>query len=52
VQVGALVSGYARVEDVVVAALDHIDGVDLHVAQVLDRRRRRAGSVAEGRGLV
>ena len=48
-QVRALVAGDARVEDVVVAALDHVDGVDLHVAQVLHGGARRLGPVAERR---
>ena len=52
VQVLAPVLGDAREEDVVVAALDDVDGVDLHVAQVLDRRARRLRPVAERRRLV
>jgi hypothetical protein len=52
VQMLAPVSGNARVEDLVMAAFDHIDGIDLHIAQVLHRGARRLGSVAEWRGFV
>ena len=38
----------ARVEDVVMAALDDVDGVNLQVAQVRDRCRRGLGTGAEG----
>ena len=38
----------ARVEDVVMAALDDMDGVDLHVAQVRHRCRRGLRARAEG----
>ena len=48
----APVGGNARVEDVVVAALDDVDGVDLHVAEMLDRRARRLRPVAERRRRV
>ena len=51
-QMRALVAGDARVQDVVVAALDHVDGVDLHVAQMLHRRARRLRPVAERRGRI
>ena len=51
-QMLALVRRDARVEDVVMAALDHMDGVDLYVAEVLDRGAGRLGSVTERRGLV
>ena len=51
-QMLALVSGNARIEDVVVAALDHVDRVDLHVAQMLHRRPRRVGPVAERRVFI
>ena len=50
--IGAPVRRNARVEDLVVAALDHVDRVDLHVSQVLDRGARRRGPRAERRGLV
>ena len=33
-----------------VAAFDHIDRVDLHVAEMLDREPRGRGSVTEWRG--
>ena len=42
----------ARVEDVVLAALDDVDGVNLQVAQVRHRRRRGLGAGAEGFGGV
>jgi hypothetical protein len=48
-QVLASISGDARVEDVVVTALDDVDGVDLHVAEVFHRGPRRLGPVAERR---
>ena len=37
-------------EDVVMAALDHVDRVDLNVAQVLHRQARGLGPVAERHG--
>src|SRR3977135_3813371 len=51
-QMVALVSGNAREEDLVMAAFDHIDGVDLHIAQVLHRGANRPGPVAKRRGFV
>ena len=51
-QMVAPVSGDARVEDLVMAALDHVDGVDLHIAQVLHRGARRPGPAAERRVFV
>ena len=51
-QMLALISRNARIEDVVVAAFDHIDGVDLHIAQMLHRGARRLGPVAERRGRI
>src|SRR5215470_4902170 len=48
-QMGTLVAGNAREEDVMMAALDHIDRVDLHVTQVLHRRAGGLGTVAEWR---
>src|SRR5204863_471433 len=48
----ALVSGDARIQDVVVAALDHVDGVDLNVAQVLHGKARRLGPVPEWHGSI
>jgi hypothetical protein len=41
-----------RVEDLVVAALDDVDGVDLHVAEVLDRGADRLRASAEWRGFI
>jgi len=38
----------ARVEDVVMAALDDVDGVNLQVAQVRHRHRRGLRAGAEG----
>ena len=38
-QIRAPVGGNAGPQDVVVAALDDVDGVDLHIAEMLDRRR-------------
>jgi hypothetical protein len=52
VEVLAPVSGNARIEDVVMAALDHVDGVDLHVAQMRHRRGGCLRPVAERRGAV
>ena len=40
-QVGAPVVGDAAIENVMMAALDHVDGVDLHIAEMLDRGRDR-----------
>ena len=51
-QMVAPVSRDAREQDLVMAALHHIDGVDLHVAEMLDRGARRLGPVAERRCLV
>ena len=51
-EVGAAVGGDAVVEDVVVAALDHVDRVDLHVAQMRDRARHRLRPGAERLGDV
>ncbi len=41
VEVLAPVRRDAGVEDVMVGALDHVNRVDLHVTEVLDRRTRR-----------
>jgi hypothetical protein len=51
-QVVAPVFRNARLQDVVMATLDHVDRVDLHVAEMLDRRARGRGTVAERRVLV
>ena len=51
-QMLAPIGGDARPENVMVAALDDIDGVDLHVAQMLHRRARRLRPVTKGRGGV
>ena len=46
-QVGAGVGRDAAIENVMMAALDHVDGVDLHIAEMLHRRRDRLRPVAE-----
>src|ERR1043165_424610 len=51
-QVLAAISGNARVEDLVVGALDHMDRIDLDVAEMLDRSARRPRPVAERCALV
>src|SRR5262249_30082270 len=51
-QVVAPVTRNARVEDLVMAALDHVDGVDLHVAEMLHSGARRLGPVAERRAFI
>lgn len=51
-QVLAPVRRNARIEDVVMAALDHVDGVDLHVAEMPHRRGGRRRPIAERRGAV
>src|SRR5262249_55532289 len=49
-QMGALVGGNAREQDVMMAALDDIDRVDLHVTQVLHRSACGLRTVAEWHG--
>ena len=51
-QIGAPVVGNPVPENVVVAALDDVDGVDLHIAEMLDRGRRRLRPLAERRRRV
>jgi hypothetical protein len=51
-QVLAPVSRNPRVEDVVMAAFNHVDGIDLDVAEMLHRGARRLRPVAERRGPV
>ena len=51
-QVIALVCGNAGIQNMMVAALDDVDGVDLHVAEVLDGGLRRLRAVAERRARV
>ena len=46
-QIRALVVGDAVEQDVMMAALDHIDGVDLHIAEMLDRGGNRRRPFAE-----
>jgi hypothetical protein len=52
VQVRAPVARDARVQDLVVAALDDMDRVDLDVAEVANRGRGCLSAVAERRPLV
>lgn len=47
-QMLALVVGDARPKDVMMATLDHVDRVDLDVAQMRGCRRRRARTATEG----
>ena len=51
-QIGAAIGGDAAIEDVMMAALDHVDGVDLHIAEMVDRRRHRLRPGAERRRRV
>ena len=48
----AAIVGNAGVEDVVMAALDHIDGVDLHIAEMGDGIGHRRGTRTERRGPI
>ena len=47
VQIATRVGRDARKEYVMMAAFDHIDRIDLHIPQVLDRQLRRLGVIAE-----
>ena len=51
-QIGAAVVRDAGEQDVMVTALDDVDGVDLDIAEMRDRIGGRLRSVAEGRGVV
>src|SRR6516162_9978812 len=51
-QVGAAIVRDAAEQNVVVTTLDNVDGVDLHVPQVLDRGLHGALAGAEGFALV
>ena len=51
-QIGAAVVGNPVPQNMVVAALDHVDGVDLHIAEMLDRGGGRLRPLAERRGYV
>ena len=51
-QIGAAVVGNPAPENMVVAALDDVDGVDLHITEMFDRGRRRGRPVAERRARV
>ena len=48
-QIGAGIGRNPVPENVMVTALDHVDGIDLHIAEVFDRRGRRLRSLAEWR---
>jgi hypothetical protein len=48
-QIGTGIGRNAVPENVVMAALDHVDGVDLHITEVLDGRRRRRRPLSERR---
>ncbi len=48
-QIRAPIAGDPGPEDMVVRTLDHIDGVDLDVAELLHRGRRRLRPLAERR---
>ncbi len=51
-QMRPLIVRDARIEDLVVAAFDDVDRIDLHVAQVLDSEACRLRPIAErGRGI-
>jgi hypothetical protein len=45
----SLIGGNAGVEDVVMATLDHVDRVDLHIAEMLYCGARRLRPAAERR---
>ena len=47
-EVGAAIGGNSGMKDVVVAALDDVDGVDLHIAKLGDGRECSVGALAEG----
>ena len=51
-QMLALIIRDARVENLMVAALDYVDGVDLHVTEMRHGRRRCLGPAAERRSLI
>ena len=51
-QVGAAVVGNPVPQNMVVAALDHVDGVDLHIAEMFDRGGGGLRPLAERRRYV
>ena len=51
-EIGAAIGGDAAIEDVMVAALDHVDGVDLHIAEMGHRLGGRLRALAEWRRRV
>ena len=46
-QIGAAIGGNAIPENVMVTALNHMDGINLHVTEMLDRISRRLRALAE-----
>ena len=48
-QIRAPIVGNSGPENMMMAALDDVDGVDLHIAQMLHRRGRRRRPLAERR---
>lgn len=48
-EVGAAIIRNAGEQDVVMAALDHVDGVDLHIAEMVDGRGHGRSPLAERR---
>ena len=51
-EIGAAIGGDTAIEDVVVAALDHVDGVDLHIAEMRHRLGGGLRALAERRRRV
>jgi hypothetical protein len=51
-QMLALIFRNARIENVMMAAFDHVDGVDLHIAEMLDGGARRLRPVTERRARI
>ena len=51
-QIAALVGRDAAEQDVMVRALDDVDRIDLHVAEVFDSEARRYRAVAKGRARI
>ena len=49
-QMGRPIGGHPAPEDVMVRPLDHRDGVDLDITEVLDRPQRAGHATAEGLG--
>ena len=51
-QIGAPIAGDPGEEKMAMAALDDVDGVDLHIAQMFDGGRRRGGASPNGAASV